>query len=71
MMSRLLRRLRRSLPWNKRALRAQNQIEHAENSLKHAEAVNRLVHEHTATIRAEVELNDWTRTAKRIFSGRD
>lgn len=57
-------------PWTRRADAERKKRIEAEQRLVEVEADWERVREHRAAVQREVALNDWTRTAKTIFSGR-
>lgn len=59
------------LPWNRRADEERSKRLAAEERLAEIRADSVKVQHHRAAVRREVVLNDWTRTAKTIFGGRD
>lgn len=46
-------------------------VRNARLRLREVRAEGERLHRHLDAVHAEIQLNDWTRTAKRIFSGRD
>ena len=59
----------RFLPWRRRAVRAEKRLRETRRELRRVhQAWGPLAHS-LARIDREVELNDWTRTARSIFSG--
>lgn len=58
-------------PWNRRADDEREKRIEAERRLAAVEADWEPVRRHRAAVHREIVLNDWTRTAKTIFGGRD
>ena len=56
-------------PWTRRAEAERAKRLEAERRLAEVEADGETVQRHRAAVRREVNLNDWTRTAKTIFNG--
>lgn len=58
-------------PWTRRAEAEKAKRIEAQQRLARALADTARVRAHREAVRREVVLNDWTRTAKAIFGGRD
>lgn len=67
---RLIRAVCRRLPWNKRAAVQREHVAQARERLRRAHDDWIPLADPLTRIDREIDLNDWTATAKRIFSGR-
>lgn len=59
------------LPWRRRAADAEHRLGEARRRLHRVHKDWTPLAEGLARIDREIQLNDWTTTAKRIFAGRD
>lgn len=58
-------------PWTKRADEEARARREAEKRLHDVKSDWLEIDEHVRAVRREIALNDWTRTAKVVFGGRD
>ena len=66
----ILKPLCRHLPWNRRAAEQTRHVDEARQRLRRAHDDWVPLAAPLVRIDREIDLNDWTATAKRIFSGR-